>query len=103
MLSRNIRRVRGMLRSVPGHRRTRGPAFMMKIDRSDTRIDIVQSFNRPFERQSCTEWATSRALGRALEFFTTQINNDHTRKSYLNATRRFVTWCAAHGLHQLAD
>jgi integrase len=36
-----------------------------------------------------------------LEFFTAQINDDHTRKAYLNATRRFADWCAAHGLHQL--
>jgi site-specific recombinase XerD len=35
--------------------------------------------------------------------FTTQINNDHTRKSYLNATRRFAEWCELHRLHQLAD
>ena len=38
-----------------------------------------------------------------LEFFTAQINNDHTRKAYLNATRRFSEWCEAHGLHELAD
>src|ERR1700732_3295545 len=44
---------------------------------------------------------TPKAAQRALEFFTTQINNDHTRKSYLNATRRFAEWCEAHGLHQL--
>ena len=25
-----------------------------------------------------------------LEFFTAQINNDHTRKAYMNATRRFA-------------
>src|SRR5258708_12962039 len=44
---------------------------------------------------------TPRAAQRVLEFFTAQINNDHTRKAYLNATRRFADWCAAHGLHQL--
>jgi len=38
-----------------------------------------------------------------LEFFTTQINNDHTRKSYLNATRCFAEWCELHRLHQLSD
>ena len=37
-----------------------------------------------------------------LEFFTAQINNDHTRRAYLNATRRFAAWCDAHGLHELA-
>src|SRR5437773_4327130 len=31
------------------------------------------------------------------------INNDHTRKAYLNATRRFAEWCDAHGIGQLAD
>ena len=29
---------------------------------------------------------------RVVEFFTAQINNDHTRKAYLNATRRFSEW-----------
>jgi integrase/recombinase XerD len=38
-----------------------------------------------------------------LEFFTAQINNDHTRKAYLNATRRFAEWCEARGLHELAQ
>ena len=44
---------------------------------------------------------TPKAAQRVLEFFTAQINNDHTRKAYLNAARRFADWCAAHGLHQL--
>jgi hypothetical protein len=34
---------------------------------------------------------TPKAAKRVLEFFTAQINNDHTRKAYLNATRRFAT------------
>lgn len=45
---------------------------------------------------------TPKAAQRVLEFFTAQINNDHTRKAYLNATRRFAAWCEAHGLHELA-
>jgi site-specific recombinase XerD len=32
-----------------------------------------------------------------LEFFTTQINNDHTRKAYLSAARRFAEWCERAG------
>ena len=36
---------------------------------------------------------TPKAAKRTLEFFTAQINNDHTRKAYLNATRRFAQWC----------
>jgi site-specific recombinase XerD len=46
---------------------------------------------------------TPKAARRTLEFFTAQINNDHTRKAYLNATRRFAEWCEADGLHELAQ
>jgi integrase/recombinase XerD len=49
---------------------------------------------------------TPKAARRVLEFFTAQLNNDHTRKAYqayLNATRRFAEWCEAHGLHELAQ
>ena len=46
---------------------------------------------------------TPKAAKRVLEFFTAQINNDHTRKAYLNATRRFAEWCDARGIGQLAD
>jgi hypothetical protein len=45
---------------------------------------------------------TPKAAKRVLEFFTTQINNDHTRKAYLNATRRFAQWYEARGLGELA-
>ena len=31
-------------------------------------------------------------------FFLTQIENDHTRKAYMNATRRFAAWCEARGI-----
>lgn len=44
---------------------------------------------------------TPKAAKRVLEFFTAQVNNDHTRKAYLNAARRFAAWCEAHGLHEL--
>ncbi len=33
---------------------------------------------------------TETAAKRFAEFFTAQINNDHTRNAYLNATRRFA-------------
>jgi site-specific recombinase XerD len=46
---------------------------------------------------------TPKAAKRVLEFFTAQINNDHTRKAYLNATRRFADWCDGRGIGQLAD
>jgi integrase len=45
---------------------------------------------------------TPKAAQRVMEFFTAQINNDHTRKAYLNAARRFAGWCESHGLHELA-
>jgi site-specific recombinase XerD len=46
---------------------------------------------------------TPKAAKRVLEFFTAQINNGHTRKAYLNATRRFAEWCDGRGIGQLAD
>lgn len=38
-----------------------------------------------------------------LGVFTAQINNDHTRKAYMKATRRFAERCEAHGIGQLPD
>jgi site-specific recombinase XerD len=46
---------------------------------------------------------TPKAAQRVVEFFTAQINNDHTRKAYLNAARRFAEWCETHDLDQLAQ
>jgi site-specific recombinase XerD len=45
---------------------------------------------------------TPKAAKRVFEFFTTQLNNDHTRKAYMNATRRFANWCEARGVSELA-
>ena len=45
---------------------------------------------------------TQKAAERVLDFFTSQINNDNTRKAYLNATRRFALWCAQRGIGELA-
>jgi site-specific recombinase XerD len=45
---------------------------------------------------------TLKAAQRVLEFFTAQLNNAHTRRAYLNATRRFADWCADHGLNELS-
>jgi site-specific recombinase XerD len=45
---------------------------------------------------------TAKAAKRVVEFFTAQINNDHTRRAYVNATKRFAAWCEEHGIHQLA-
>jgi hypothetical protein len=38
-----------------------------------------------------------------VEFFAAQIANDHTRKTYLNATRRFAAWYQAHALDSLTE
>jgi integrase/recombinase XerD len=45
---------------------------------------------------------TPKAAKRVVEFFTGQINNDHTRRAYLNATRRFSDWCAAQRIEHLS-
>ena len=45
---------------------------------------------------------TPAAAKLLLEFFTAQINNDHTRKATLAATRRFSQWCEAHGIGELS-
>jgi site-specific recombinase XerD len=42
-----------------------------------------------------------RAGKRTLEFFVTQIPNDHTRRAYYGAVRRFSAWCSAHRLEEL--
>ena len=47
--------------------------------------------------------ATPKAKRRVAEFFATQINNDHTRKAYLNAARRFSAWCAEMGVEELSS
>ena len=44
---------------------------------------------------------TPKAARRVLEFFTAQINNDHTRRAYMNATRRFADWCARQNIDAL--
>ena len=46
--------------------------------------------------------APAKSAQRKVEFFTTQINNDRTRKAYLNATRRFSAWSEMRGLSQRA-
>jgi site-specific recombinase XerD len=46
---------------------------------------------------------TRKAAQRFLEFFTAQINNAHTRRAYMNATRRFADWCASKEIHELAQ
>jgi hypothetical protein len=46
---------------------------------------------------------TRKAARRFLEFFTAQINNAHTRRAYLNATRRFAGWCASKDIHELTQ
>ncbi len=46
---------------------------------------------------------TPKAQKRVVEFFTTQVSNDHTRRAYVQATKRFTSWCAGQGIEQLAD
>ena len=53
--------------------------------------------------QFCCSLQVAAAARRMLEFFTAQINNPHTRRAYLNATRRFAAWCQQHRIGQLAE
>ena len=46
---------------------------------------------------------TPKAQKRVVEFFTAQVNNDHTRRAYVNATRRFSEWCAGQGIEHLSS
>jgi hypothetical protein len=41
---------------------------------------------------------TPKAARRVIEFFTAQIDNDHTPMAYRNVTRRFADWCDARGI-----
>ena len=45
---------------------------------------------------------TPRVAKRVFEFFTTPLNNDHPRKAYMNAARRFAGWCETRGIAELA-
>ena len=45
---------------------------------------------------------TPKAAKRVLEFFTAQISNDHTRRAYMSAARRFADWCAGNSIHELS-
>ena len=46
---------------------------------------------------------TPAAAQRTLEFFTANIRNPNTRRSYARAVSEFSHWCAEHGLHTLTD
>ena len=65
-------------------------------------IEIIPS-PAPALRPAPLFTPTPKAARRVLEFFTAQVNNDHTRKAYLNATRHFAAWCDEKGIHQLDD
>jgi site-specific recombinase XerD len=39
-----------------------------------------------------------QASWRYVEFFTANINNDHTRRAYARACARFFAWCEDRGL-----
>ncbi len=74
----------------------------MPQQKSDTRTEIILS-PAPELLPAPIFAPTPKAAKRVLEFFTAQVNNDNTRKAYLNATRRFAAWCDRRGIAQLAD
>jgi hypothetical protein len=69
------------------------PGGMMNIELFPARAAAAPTLFTP----------TPKTAKRVLEFFTAQVNNDHTRKAYLNATRRFAEWCATHNIGDLAS
>ena len=44
---------------------------------------------------------TPEAAKRVVEFFTARVPNDHTRRAYWMAARRFSAWCEARGIARL--
>ncbi len=72
----------------------------MEIKASEFKMNTQQLSRAPGPVRLFTP--TPKAARRVAEFFTTQINNDHTRKAYINAARRFAEWCAARGIAELA-
>ena len=74
----------------------------MPQQESNTRTEIILS-PAPELLPAPIFAPTPKAAKRVLEFFTAQVNNDNTRKAYLNATRRFAAWCDRRGIAQLAD
>jgi len=46
---------------------------------------------------------TPEAARHFLDFFTARINNAHTRRAYLHATRRFSRWCETNGIGHLRE
>ena len=48
-------------------------------------------------------FSAPQARKRVLEFFATQIHNDHTRKAYVTATRTFSACCEARAIHELGQ
>lgn len=69
-------------------------------DRANTALTVLPS---PGVLPAKLFAPTEKAAKRVIEFFTAQINNDHTRRSYLNATRRFANWCDRKGIRELVD
>jgi len=45
-----------------------------------------------------TDAGGEQAAWRYVEFFTANINNDHTRRAYARACSRFFAWCENRGL-----
>jgi site-specific recombinase XerD len=49
-----------------------------------------------------TDGGGEQAAWRYVEFFTANINNDHTRRAYARACSRFFAWCENRGLSLIA-
>jgi site-specific recombinase XerD len=74
------------------------PQLLLPYPGGDVAVDVVR-----FQFPALIDRAGGRARQRFLEFFTAEIRNPNTRRSYGLAVGRFLSWCEARGfeLHQL--
>ena len=67
---------------------------------SESNAIVLAGTTRP--SAALVAWSGERAAFRTVEFLTAGIGNEHTRRAYHRAARRFLAWCNARGL-TLAD
>jgi site-specific recombinase XerD len=70
------------------------------LSKQEAVLNNIEGWEKAYQAPLFTP--TPKAAQRVLEFFTAQINNDHTRRAYLNATRRFAAWCDHKNIYELA-
>lgn len=72
------------------------------ISPAHSKVVFVLSGQQEFPLASLLA-ATAPVGKRTLEFFTTQLSNDHTRKAYLTVLKTFSAWCETKGVSELGQ